>query len=229
MTWLASALRNAGLEVIEVDGWEQRGDPDIDVEGVVCHHTATGANWTDKSVARLLRDGRPDLPGPLSQLGLDRAGRFWLIAAGRCNHNGYGVWGNDSIGIEAFNDGRGEPWGAPILDAYARGCAAIARHLGLTVNEIRGHKETDPARKIDPTFDMDRLRLTISRHLNPPPPPVLPPEEPVLIKRKSNPNHALLYVGGLLFEAHGSTGEGPVVDDGVWNKIVTELGPVIPT
>jgi len=59
---------------------------------------------------RILRDGRRDLPGPLAQLGLRRDGTFVTVAGGRANHNGYGRWGNNSIGVEAYNDGVGEPW-----------------------------------------------------------------------------------------------------------------------
>src|SRR5690606_11664261 len=116
-------------------------------QGVVCHHTATSSAWQDGHVAALLRDGRRDLAGPLSQLGLERDGTFVVIAAGRANHNGYGTWGNDSIGIEAYNSGLGEPWPAVQLDAYQRGVAAILAHLGLDVSCCKAHRETDPKRK----------------------------------------------------------------------------------
>jgi hypothetical protein len=62
------------------------------------------------------------LLGPLSQLGLVRKGTFFVIAAGRCNHAGKGLWrgvdtGNTSfIGIEAENSGHA---GGPL----ARGAA----------------------------------------------------------------------------------------------------------
>lgn len=166
LTWLPPVLRAAGLVVVEWPGWESRTrGGGITVKGVVCHHTATGPGASDSDVARLLAAGRSNLPGPLSQLGLARDGRFWVIAAGRCNHNGYGTWGNDSVGIEAFNDGRGEPWPAVQVDAFERGCAAIIRHLGLSIAEVRGHKETDPNRKIDPTFNMDAFRVRVATHL----------------------------------------------------------------
>ena len=97
LPWLADVLRAAGLAVVEVGDWQNRGDDLRSVEGIVWHHTVTGPRTSDQAVARLLRDGRPDLAGPLSQLGLDRAGRFHVIAAGKANHNGYGLWGNQSI------------------------------------------------------------------------------------------------------------------------------------
>lgn len=176
LLWLPSVLRSAGLTVIEMGGWESRGKSTIEPKGVVCHHTATGTSWSNLRVAELLRDGRPDLPGPLSQLGLQRNGAFVVVASGRANHNGYGLWGNDSIGIEAYNDGRGEPWNKIQMAAYAKGCAAICKHYGWNATKVLGHKETDPDRKIDPTFDMRDFRTDVMRVLNPPAP--IPTPEP---------------------------------------------------
>lgn len=163
--WLPQVLRDAGLVVVEYDGWQTRTTrtTGLTVRGVVCHHTATRASTSNTAVARLLANGRPDLKGPLCQLGLDRDGHYWMIAAGRGNHNGYGTWGNDSIGIEAFNDGVGEPWPVAQLDAYQRGCAAILEHVGLSIAECRGHRETDPGRKVDPRgIDMDAFRARVA-------------------------------------------------------------------
>jgi hypothetical protein len=171
LTWLADTLRAAGLKVHELDGWRTRGTTRIDPAGIVCHHTATPATASDATVAKILRDGRPDLKGPLSQLGLQRDGVWVIVAAGRANHNGYGEWGNDSIGVEAYNDGVGEPWPKVQTDSYAKGCAALCRHLGLPVEKVKGHKETDPGRKIDPTFDMPTFRNTVARLLEPAPAP----------------------------------------------------------
>ena len=150
LPWLATILRAVGLDVVEHAGWENRGKDMLGVNGIVWHHTVTGTNWSDTEVCRLLINGRSDLPGPLCQLGLDRRGRYHLIAAGKGNHNGHGTWGNQSIGIEAFNDGVGEPWPAAQLDAFVAGTAAICRHLGMSTSKVLGHKETDPSRKIDP-------------------------------------------------------------------------------
>lgn len=165
LDWLPTVLRGAGLHVIELHGWlERQSRPGFDPVGVVWHHTATGPSWPDASVAALLRDGRSDLSGPLSQLGLQRDGTFVVVAAGRANHNGYGMWGNDSIGIEAYNDGRGEPWPDVQLDAYKRGTAAICRRMGWNPSTaVLGHRETDPGRKIDPTgIDMNAARSAVS-------------------------------------------------------------------
>ncbi len=163
LPWLADVLRAAGLAVVEVGGWQNRGSDLRSVEGIVWHHTVTGPRTSDQAVARLLRDGRPNLAGPLSQLGLDRTGRFHVVAAGKCNHNGYGLWGNQSIGIEAYNDGVGEPWPDVQVAAYITGTRALLGRVGLGVDRVKGHKETDPRRKIDPAgLNMDEMRHRIA-------------------------------------------------------------------
>ncbi len=162
--WLADVLRSAGLDVYEMPGWHGRGRELTGVQGVVWHHTATGPNLADGHVAALLRDGRRDLAGPLSQLGLERDGTFVVVADGRANHNGYGTWGNASIGIEAYNDGVGGPWPAVQVDAYVAGTRAILTRLALPLDRMLGHKETDPERKIDPAgLDMNAMRLRVAQ------------------------------------------------------------------
>src|SRR5690606_27640553 len=98
--------------------------------------------------------------------------------------NGYGTWGNDSIGIETYNDGVGEPWPRAQLDAFHAGTAAILRRLRLDSSRMLAHRETDPRRKIDPTgIDMHAARARVARLLRPetapqshpaPPPPPAP-------------------------------------------------------
>ncbi len=112
LTWLPAVLLDAGLRVAEQPGWQTRGRSDVGtVMGVMCHHTAGSRTGIMPSLG-VLTDGRSDLPGPLSQLGLGRDGTFFVIAAGRANHAGAGNWqgittGNASfIGIEAENSGQ---------------------------------------------------------------------------------------------------------------------------
>jgi peptidoglycan hydrolase-like protein with peptidoglycan-binding domain len=130
--------------------------------------------------------GRPELPGPLAQLGLGRDGTFYVIAAGRCNHAGAGNWrgttkGNSHfIGVEAENTGRADdfPWPAVQLNAYHRGVAAIFRHLKLDADCCAGHREyaLPAGRKPDPTLDMVAFRSVLSSFLvNGLPAPVLIP------------------------------------------------------
>ncbi len=156
-----------------VPGWENRGRPyPFHPECVVCHHTATSARASgDYPSLGIVRDGRSDLPGPLSQFGLGRSGMIYVIAAGTANHAGPGGWrgvsGNTRAwGIEAENDGVGQPWSPGQLDAYPRLCAALARHTGFGPEMVCAHREWNPRDKIDPTgIDMGWLRSEVARLL----------------------------------------------------------------
>ncbi|MBV9882239.1 MAG: N-acetylmuramoyl-L-alanine amidase, partial [Sphingomonadaceae bacterium] len=173
LTWLPEVLEAAGLKVAETEGWRSRGRAEMGtVRGVICHHTAT-AGHLDKNMPTLqmLIDGRPDLHGPLAQLGLGRDGTFYIVAAGRANHAGIGRWegittGNSSfIGIEAENDGLDKDnWPAVQIDAYQRGVAAILGHINAGANMCCGHKEyaLPPRRKSDPSFDMPSFRNAVA-------------------------------------------------------------------
>lgn len=168
-------LRNAGLTVVEVDGWKTRGRPastgGFNPKGVLCHHTATGPSSKNDSVVKLLVNGRSDLPGPLCQFGLGRDGTVYLVASGRANHAGKAKQstpmpagdGNDLYyGIEAFNNGVGEKWSEKQMTAYALLCAVLC--VKFTKNgygTVRGHKETSVTGKIDPTFSMPDFRKSV--------------------------------------------------------------------
>ena len=189
LTWLPGVLMEAGLKVAPVDGWESRGGGEIGpIEGVICHHTA-GAKSGNMPSLRTLIEGRSDLPGPLSQLGLGRDGTYYVIAAGRCNHAGAGTWheistGNGSfIGIEGENTGLADdPWPDVQGDAYRRGVAAILKHIGRGAEFCCGHKEyaLPVGRKDDPLFDMHAFRAAVAGIIagTIPPPVLIPAVEP---------------------------------------------------
>ena len=171
LTWLPEVLEDAGLKVAEQPGWRTRGRDEMGVvKGVMCHHTSGSARGIMPSLG-VITDGRPDLPGPLAQLGLGRDGTFFVVAAGRCNHAGRGIWqglstGNSNfIGIEAENAGSAnDPWPAVQLDAYRRGVAAILRKIGANAIMCCGHKEyaLPHGRKDDPSFDMVDFRTQVA-------------------------------------------------------------------
>src|SRR5215831_13811594 len=172
LIWLPDVLKGAGLKVALVDGWQDRGNGDVGrIFGVLCHHTAGPKNGNMPSLNTLVK-GRPDLPGPLAQLGLGRDGTYFVVAAGRCNHAGAGLWkgvttGNSSfIGIEAENTGNNDdlPWPEVQMDAYRRGVAAILKKIGADASMCAGHKEyaLPKGRKDDPTFDMDAFRAGVA-------------------------------------------------------------------
>ena len=198
LTWLSGALKGAGLKVAEVPGWESRGRAEMgDPVGVLCHHTAGPKDGNMPSLKTLI-EGRSDLPGPLSQLGLGRDGTYYVIGAGRCNHAGAGQWmgetGNSRfIGIEAENTGKpDDPWPPVQMDAYQRGVAAILKHLGLPAACCAGHKEYAPNRKPDPTFDMVAFRAEVNAILlGTAPPPVLIPAVTPAVQPGDDPRPTL--------------------------------------
>lgn len=195
LTWLPDVLKDAGLRVSLVDGWETRGRSDMgQVFGVICHHTAVlNPQKQNMPTLRSLRDGRrasanlSALPGPLAQLGLGRDGTYFVIAAGKAIHAGPGsfknVTGNSRfIGIEAENEGslRDFPWPAVQIEAYHRGVAAILKQLGKDASFCCGHKEYAPGRKPDPNLNMNDFRQAVDGFINgtTQPNPLIPNVEP---------------------------------------------------
>jgi peptidoglycan hydrolase-like protein with peptidoglycan-binding domain len=198
LLWLPDALKDAGLKVSLVPGWETRGLGDVaSIFGVICHHT--GVNNPKKlnmPSLHSLRDGRKAepklaaLPGPLAQLGLARDGTYFVIAAGRAAHTGkgsfQGVSGNlRFIGIEAESAGTAsDSWPEIQLEAYHHGVAAILKHLGKDSSFCVGHKEYAPGRKDDPNLDMNEFRSAVAAILGgtipkPAPIPAVEPARPV--------------------------------------------------
>ena len=170
LTDLADACRKSGLPVVEEVGWRTRGHGHFaGLMGIVCHHTATPAAAPgDYPSLRIVRDGRSDLPGPLSQLGLGRDGTVYVIAAGVAWHAGatslprQDNW--HTIGIEAEHDGVSR-WAPEQYAAYASLAATLAEHYGIPLSNVEGHKEvaTPRGRKIDPNFDMDAFRGVVKQ------------------------------------------------------------------
>lgn len=169
-TWLPEVLRAAGQKVALADGWESRGRDLIAVDGVLCHHTA-GPTTGNAPSLHVVRDGRPDLAGPLSQLVLGRDGTFYVVAAGRANHAGKGEYrgltdGNGRLlGVEAENSGRDDdPWLQIQQDAYLAGVAAILRHVGRGAEWAPLHKEfaMPRGRKPDASFDGPAFRESLA-------------------------------------------------------------------
>ncbi|MGA9768673.1 MAG: N-acetylmuramoyl-L-alanine amidase [Blastocatellia bacterium] len=188
LLWLPDVLEAAGLKVSTVRGWETRGRGDVGrIFGVICHHTV-GPKTENMPSLRTLVNGRSDLPGPLAQLGLGRDGTFYVIAAGRCNHAGRGLWqgvatGNTNfIGIEGENPGTSAdlPWPDIQMKAYHHGVAAILKHINRGVEFCAGHKEfaLPKGRKPDPLFDMNEFRSNVASILSGTAPPL--PRIPVV-------------------------------------------------
>jgi len=208
LIWLPDVLRDAGLKVTLEPGWETRGHGDVrDIRGVMCHHTC-GPHDGDIKDLPVLIEGRPDLKGPLCELGLGRSGTFHVVAAGKPWHAGAGNWrgvtdGNaHMIGIEAENTGEiagpnADPWPEAQMDAYARGAAAILKHIGAPPIMCCGHKEyaLPKGRKDDPSFDMNAFRARIAGVMG----------MPINAQPASTVRTAIVSIDGLNLRAAAST------------------------
>jgi hypothetical protein len=193
---LAAALRHTNLVVIEHGGWRTRGSDTFTPRVIVRHATITPRSWSDQRTCELLIAGYAGLPGPLCQIGLDRAGRVHLIASGRANHAGRGGWagfsGNTSaLGVEAFNDGS-EPWPAVQLAAWDRLDRALLTYLDLPASRLCSHAEWAPTRKTDPRgIDMDAVRARLAR---PKPAPPIPSSEEDTVYLFRDPRNGNVYL-----------------------------------
>lgn len=169
--WLADAARLTGYPVVEIAGWRNTGHGGMRVaEGVGGHHTAN-PQLGDYPSLRIVRDGRADLLGPLSHLGLGRSGTTYVIAAGLCYHAGASSWAglydlNDEfIGIEAESVGTRDDWTAAQRDCYPRLVASLLYYMRRGAERFAGHKEIclPRGRKIDPAFfDLAAFRQRVA-------------------------------------------------------------------
>lgn len=161
LTDLADVCRGLGLTVHEESGWQSRGRSSGGYStgpvGTVIHHTASPASW----------DGQPDVDyctygsdiAPICGLYLGRRGEVWVCAGGATNHAGsggpHGSIPQDSangrtIGIEAGNDGIGEPWPDIQQQVYVILARGLQAHYRLAPTLTVAHWEWAPSRKIDP-------------------------------------------------------------------------------
>lgn len=168
--WIADALREKGLEVIEISGWKTRGSSYFYPKGVVAHHTASNKNSGPVPALYTCIYGRPDVSGPLCQVLIGRDSKCRVIASGRANHAGYGGWrglsGNTHVlGIEVENNGIGEPWSAQLMDTYFKAAAALLEGIRKDHTWVCGHKEWT-WRKIDPyPVNMKMFRNSVKNEI----------------------------------------------------------------
>lgn len=153
--WLEDVLRPAlGGRLKTLPGWRDAGHGDFkDIRGVMVHHTGNA-----RERAESIRNGRPDLSGPLANLHIAPDGTVTIVAVGVCWHSGAGSmpWlptnmGNwHLIGIECawpFDTSLGpatayrEPWPQPQIDSILDTCAALDRRLGVNADRTIGHKD----------------------------------------------------------------------------------------
>lgn len=195
--WLPDVLRSAGLQCDIYPGAFNRGHGDFgEIWGVMDHHTGSFGE-TPKGIAQ-----HPSL-GLCSQLYLGRDGKYTLCGVGVAWHAGAGSYpglpANNAnfrvIGIEAANDGGGQPgkphhvpWSNEQYEAYVRGNAAILKHLGKPASNTIGHKEwagrenpygINAQGKWDPGgIDMNTFRLDVAKVMGGNKVPSIPPQSP---------------------------------------------------
>ena len=170
--WLEDVLTPAlGDRLKPMAGWQNRGHGDFkDIRGVMVHHTGN-RNATAESI----RDGRPDLPGPLSNIHIATDGTVTIVAVGVCWHAGKGSYpwlptdmGNwHLIGIECAHDGN-EQWPDAQIIALRDTCAALAVKLEAPATRVIGHKEYAGAAqgKWDPgNMDMSWFRGEVAKDM----------------------------------------------------------------
>ncbi|AYQ99975.1 lysin A [Mycobacterium phage Nebkiss] len=179
--WLAEVLRDEGLRVFEVDGWQNRGQGDQGrFWGVVFHHTGSPSE-TPEGIAF-----HPTL-GLAAHILIRPNGDVWVCGIGKANHAGKGSWwgvptdnGNPVLlGVEvAILPREGAPhrsgWPDVQYDATVKVHAALLRKLGLGSDRVISHKEwaqLGPAGwrqgKWDPgAIDMNVFRADVQAQIN---------------------------------------------------------------
>lgn len=166
---LLDVIAGTGLELHVWDGWEwnTRSSGGFDkLLGVIAHHTASPPTMSFQNDWAYCAQGHPD--SPVASVLLGRQGQVGLHSGGAANHAGKSEqpWvaskgtvpvsaGNSNlIGIEAANNGVGEPWSAQMLDAYERLVAALCSAYGFDpARDVPSHALAGPGytnRKIDP-------------------------------------------------------------------------------
>lgn len=173
---IVARLRAAGGEVLEVPGWATRGADWARVpRGIIDHHDASTRKSGEWGALGVIRDGRPDVPGPLSQFQiarcLDGVARVAVVAAGRANHAGKGGpllgaprdAGNSWLyGAEAANDGVGEPYTEAAHRAHDLLFRVVIDVCRVAASNVVGHREWAPGRKSDPRYDMGWRRARVA-------------------------------------------------------------------
>lgn len=154
--WLADVLKaqEPKLKVRELPKWQLYGHGDYrNIWGVMVHHTGNA-----RETAESIRRGRPDLPGPLSNLHIAQDGTVSVVAAGVCWHAGIGsypgiptnmanyhligiecAWPRDTS-ITPVTQTR-ERWPDSQIIAMRDTVAAILDRLGYGSDRVIGHKE----------------------------------------------------------------------------------------
>lgn len=144
-------------------GWNGLGYREL--RGVMWHHDASPHGDSPGALQWCMYSEL----APCAAIWVDRAGKWWIYAAGATNHAGVGAsplapnsTGNQYyLGIETDHT-LNEPWPKAQLDSLRKGTAVIMKHYGLDpMKALEFHKDyaLPPGRKNDP----DRLKRSRER------------------------------------------------------------------
>lgn len=172
ITGLHSLLLSADIPTRTIDGWETRGKTTLTPRGLVVHHDVSNPTAaSEAALRRIITNGRSDLPGPLYNVWVDRAGFAWIVGAGTANHAGSGGWrgvhGNSNMfGLCLANNGVGEAHTPAQLSTAYKVTAVVAETFSFDEQMVCGHKEWT-TRKPDPfSIDMNDFRNHVRRQMN---------------------------------------------------------------
>jgi N-acetylmuramoyl-L-alanine amidase len=172
---LPGKARDRGMNVLEMGGWEGKGEGGTFVpRGILLHHDAMGLGYIDSNLSNNL-----NVPKYMSQngndgsqvwIGRDTANRMTLVflAAGIKWHAGRGQ------GFRSIPSGQGNTYCIGIETDHTTGTgwdADIMRYIDLTTwlfcdefsidpdRWLAGHREYAPDRKVDPeSYDLNAWR-----------------------------------------------------------------------
>ena len=228
--WLEEVLRPVLGDKLEIlPGWENSGHGDFgDIWGVMWHHTGNS-----RERAQSIREGRPDLAGPLSNLHIAPDGTVTIVAVGVCSHSGRGsgfglptnAANNRLIGIECAwptirPDGtfdKGERWPDAQIISMRDVAAALTKKLGRGAERNISHKEWAGSAqgKWDPgNIDMNWFRGEVAKAMRgefSPEPPVAPlpkPVDPPLLPKPANPRSDRILLEEIWDQLRGPGGNG---------------------
>lgn len=164
MLRLPNALIKRGAKVDVLDGWGNRGVAGLPmapkIYGLMVHWIVSTKNGKPKQTLGVVANGHSKLAGPLANLHQDWDGTFTIVAGGRANHGGLGVWrgvsGNQFwIAVEC----EGPPFEQVQIDELAKLVAAVADVTGQNPEDWAiDHSRYAPNRKIDCKIYMDEIR-----------------------------------------------------------------------
>ena len=164
LTEMARWFRDAGLRVVEYDGWPTRARSSGGFDGdrpwcVMWHHTAS--DTTPLNDASYMCHGSSDRP--IANVLIARDGEVWVLAGGATNTNGKGQgfatskgqvpkdsMNTYAVGVEIANNGVGQAFPREQIDAAFLVSVTLTARLGLQPTDACQHQFYAPDRKIDP-------------------------------------------------------------------------------